>query len=127
MPVFDVKQVSSEFAKAANSGDADALAALYTEDAYFVTGPGSPPAIGRAAVKEVLAGFMASKPRMDFSHVYIHENGDTALARGQWKLTSTAEDGSTTVIEGSSIEVLRRQPDGSWLYFIDDPWGASAL
>jgi len=102
----------------------DALSSLYADDAIFVI-PGGEPVKGRAAVREVLAGLMAGKPVMEFEHTYVIENGDTAVCRGKWKLTSTGADGATSVTEGSSIEILRRQADGSWLYYIDHPWGAS--
>jgi ketosteroid isomerase-like protein len=78
---------------------------------------------GSAAIRDVLAGFLASRPVMEFDHTYMFVSGDTALARGRWKLTSTGADGAAETIVGTSIEVLRRQADGSWRYVIDHPWG----
>jgi uncharacterized protein (TIGR02246 family) len=121
--IFDLNQLCSEYAKAVNAGDLDAVCSLYTGDAVFVPGTGAEGLSGIAAIRDVLAGFLASKPTMEFEHVYLFQSGDTALARGQWKLTSTGPDGAASVITGSSIEVLRRQSDGSWLYAIDHPWG----
>jgi len=28
-------------------------------------------------------------------------------------------------VKGKSMEVVRRQPDGTWLFAIDDPWARS--
>jgi len=124
MAVFDLKQLCSEFTKAVNAGDLDAVCNLYAADALFVTGPNDEAVSGSSAVREVLAGFLASRPVMEFEHAYVFQTGDTAVARGQWKLTSTGPDGASSVISGNSIEVLRRQADGSWRYVIDHPWGA---
>lgn len=126
MGLSDLSKLSAGFAKAVNDGDLDALCGFYSSDAVFVTGTGTEYASGAAAVREVLAGFLASKPVMEFEHVYLFQNGDTALARGQWKLTGNSPDGAVSVVEGSSIEVLRRGADGMWRYIIDHPWGANA-
>jgi uncharacterized protein (TIGR02246 family) len=126
MAVHDLKQLAPEFARAANAGDLDGLCELYTSDAVFVTGPDGAPAAGTAAIREVLAGLLASRPSMEFEHVYMHQTGDTALARGRWTLTHTGPDGTAVAGTGNSIEVLRRQADGSWRYIIDHPWGGDA-
>ena len=123
MAVFDLKQLSREFSKAVNAGDLDAVCELYAADAIFIPAPGAEAVSGSAAIREVLAGFLASRPTLDFEHTDIFQAGDTALARGPWKLTSTGPDGAPSVIAGNSLEVLRRQPDGSWRYVIDHPWG----
>ena len=126
MKVLNLEEMSSVFARLVNAGDLDSLCSLYASDAAFSTGQGSDLVSGPAAIREVLTGFLASKPVMEFEHVYVLENGDTAVARGAWKLTSRAADGSSSVMTGNSVEVLRRQADGSWVYFIDHPWGADA-
>ena len=30
-------------------------------------------------------------------------------------------------MEGATSDVLRKQPDGRWLFVIDNPWGAAIL
>ena len=35
------------------------------------------------------------------------------------------EDIALVEISGSGTEVMRRQPDGTWVNLIDTPWGAS--
>lgn len=127
MAVKDLKQLPAAFASAINAGDLDQLCGFYAADAVFVTGPDTPVASGSDAIREVLAGFLANRPHMDFEHIYLHQAGDTALARGRWRLSHTDPDGTATVVEGQSVEVLRRQPDGSWRYVIDHPWGGDAV
>lgn len=124
MAVSDLEQLASGFAKAASSGDLDALCAYYDEGALFVTGPGTEAVTGVAAIREVMAGFLASKPVMEFERDYTLVRGGLALLRGKWKLTSRGEDGAETVITGSSLEVAQKGADGLWRYVIDHPWGA---
>jgi ketosteroid isomerase-like protein len=38
-------------------------------------------------------------------------------------LDGTGPDGKPVKIEGQSAEVARRQPDGTWLFVIDNPHG----
>jgi len=49
-------------------------------------------------------------------YAVVHD--DIALVGADWVID--LEDGSTP-IRGSTAEVLRRQPDGSWRYVIDHP------
>jgi ketosteroid isomerase-like protein len=44
----------------------------------------------------------------------------------RWQLEGTGPDGSPIRLDGTSSDVLRRRPDGSWGVLIDDPWGAAA-
>lgn len=44
----------------------------------------------------------------------------------KWELSRTTPDGQHSQMTGQSIEVVRRQPDGRWLYAIDLPFGAGA-
>ena len=52
--------------------------------------------------------------------------GDTALVANRWSLEGTGIDGEPLRMGGTSADVVRRQPDGSWRIAIDDPWGADA-
>jgi ketosteroid isomerase-like protein len=55
---------------------------------------------------------------------YVLEAGDTAVLSGQWKLTGRGPDGTAMEMTGRSVEVLRRQADGTWLFVLDHPFGA---
>ncbi len=56
---------------------------------------------------------------MALTTVYCIEQGDLALLRNDY----TVDFGGQPV-SGSTTEVVRRQPDGTWLYVIDNPFGA---
>ena len=111
------EDMSPELASAFNARDLDAMAALYDEDAVLIDETGAEhrglKAI-KAAFKDMLAagGVMASTPRLS---VIVR---DIALSGADWRLDTG--DGHQ-ILKGQSLEVLRRQPDGSWRYLIDCP------
>jgi len=54
----------------------------------------------------------------------VFQTGGIALTHSDWTLTGTAPDGSTVNMGGKSADVMRRQPDGTWLLIIDNPFGS---
>ena len=95
------------FLERANAGDVDGVVALYEPQAVLAFRPGQL-AIGAAAIREVYAGLLAGRPRFSGEIRPAIRNGDLAV-------TSTVRAGNATV------EVARRQPDGTWLWLIDQP------
>jgi ketosteroid isomerase-like protein len=63
------------------------------------------------------------KPTIQLTTRKVVQVEDTALLLGDWRFQGTAADGYAVSTSGSSIEVARRQPDGSWCYRIDLPYG----
>jgi len=110
------------FAVALNSGDMEGLLRLYEPDAAMRPGPGQV-VQGTAAIRAALAGFIAMKPTLTITPKALGQSGDIALVTGDWVLTGTGADGNPVRMSGQSVEVARRQADGSWLYVIDTPWG----
>ena len=53
------------------------------------------------------------------------QTGDLALVTAQWQLAMTDQEGKTVTMNGQSVEVLRRQQDGRWLFAIDFPFGVA--
>jgi ketosteroid isomerase-like protein len=43
------------------------------------------------------------------------------MLHGKWVLHATGPDGGQILREGRSTETARLQPDGRWLFVIDDP------
>jgi uncharacterized protein (TIGR02246 family) len=101
-----------------NARDADALAALYEPDARMVNPDGSV-AIGREAIREIWAGFIGLGGRITMTTRFAVAIGDIALLSNHWSFASEQAKASA-----STAEVARRQSDGTWLYIIDNPYGA---
>ena len=109
------------FVEAFNAGDLDALLALYEPGASLVPQPGQV-LTGAQALRAALEGFLALKGRMTLETRAIVPSGELVLTIGHWTLSGTAPDGSPLQMAGQSAEVLRRQPDGTWLTVIDHPF-----
>ena len=125
MPARTPEDLDREFERALNAGDLDALAALYEPNATLTPQPGTTVS-GTAAIREALAGFLPGRPRMRITPRLVAQNGDIALVSGQWQLSMTGPDGKPAELAGRSVEVLRRQADGHWLFAIDEPFGVNA-
>jgi len=118
------EQAVELFSRAMNDGDLEGALSLYEPDATFSPQPGQS-LTGHAAIREALAGFFALRPRITGEVHKVLEAGDTALVMNRWSLEGTGPDGEPVAMEGTSADVVRRQPDGRWLVLIDDPWGAA--
>lgn len=104
------EDITRLFVERSNAGDADGVAELYEQDAVLAYPPGSQTA-GRAAIRELWAAFLAQRPQ------FQPEEPRPTLVSGDIALASTvAKDGT-----GARAQVLRRQPDGSWLRVLDQP------
>ena len=115
------EDLHKQFAQALNSGDLDALVALYASDGFLMAGTG--PARGIGAIRKALAEYVAMKPTIQLTTRRVVQEGDTALLMADWRFHGTTSDGGSVSTSGTSIEVARRQSDGSWRYFIDLPNG----
>jgi uncharacterized protein (TIGR02246 family) len=120
--VMRVEDMTGAFAEAFSSGNVDALANLYEEKAVLAPQPGAR-VVGKAAIREAFVRMTARRPRMSMTAVMIMERDGLALVRHEWVMTGADASGQPTERKGTSAEVLRRQPDGRWLYVLDHPSG----
>lgn len=102
-------ELARYFIECANAGDVDGLVALYEPNAVLAFPPGNL-ATGHAEIRKVYEQFVEAAP------VLMPGRQHPALVSGDLALTaSTLTTGEVTV------EIARRQPDGSWLWAIDQP------
>jgi uncharacterized protein (TIGR02246 family) len=104
------------------TGDLDAAVALYEPDATFVVAADRV-VTGHAAIREVLRGMMSADASGEIDAVTVVQSADQAVAftRARGRTTAPGPDGTPVTTEFHSLEVVRRQPDGTWLIAIDDP------
>ncbi|MBB3725930.1 YybH family protein [Nonomuraea dietziae] len=104
------EDITRLFVERSNAGDAAGVAELYEQDAVLAYPPGSQ-TVGREAIRELWAKVLANRPRFE------PEEPLPTLISGDLALTSTPpRDGA-----GARAQVVRRQPDGSWLRLLDQP------
>ena len=109
--------------KAINSGDIDAALALYEPNATFAP-EHNQSVTGLSAIRGVMEGFMAMKPKLNVEVPLVLECGEIAVLHSAWTLSGTDADGKAVSMEGKGIEVVRRQADGTWKFIIDNPNGS---
>ena len=118
------EQVLATIVTGINSGDLDSLMPLYESEAAFATEPGSL-APGAAGIRAALSGFISMQGELDLQVTRVLEAGDLALVIGVWSFDGTGPDGEPVHLEANNADVLRRQPDGTWRFVIDNPWGTA--
>ena len=97
------------FLERGNAGDVEGLVALYEPDAVLAFPPGHV-ATGHAEIRAVYEQFVAAAPEL------LPGRPHPALVSGDLALTAT------TLTTGEvTVEIARRQPDGSWLWALDQP------
>ncbi len=95
------------FTERANAGDVDGLVALYEPDAVLAF-PTGQVTTGHQAIRQMYAQLLAGKPTFTGEPQPTLHIGDLALT-------------STRIVGGVTAEVARCQPDGVWLWVIDQP------
>ena len=126
MSAHNPDEAVQAFFHAFNRGDLDALMAMYEPQASMVTRPDHI-AEGRVAMREAIVAFLVMKPTLTPEKYKIVTANDLALSIIKWSLKGTGPDGQPVRLEGTSADVMRKQPDGRWLFAIDNPWGAGIL
>jgi ketosteroid isomerase-like protein len=104
------EDITRLFVEFSNKGDAAAVATLYEEHAVLAYPPGQT-TVGREAIRVLWEKVLEEAPTFEA------ETSLPTLISGDIALTSTPpRDGA-----GARAQVVRRQPDGSWLRLLDQP------
>jgi uncharacterized protein (TIGR02246 family) len=104
------EDITRLFVKFSNEQDAEGVASLYEPDAVLAYPPGQL-TVGRQAIGELWAKVLANAPHFE------PEEPLPTLISGDLALTSTPPKDDA----GARAQVVRRQPDGSWLRVLDQP------
>jgi ketosteroid isomerase-like protein len=112
--------------EAITSGDIDAALSLYEPAATFAmpSGFGEGSVTGLDGLRGALSGFLAMSPELKVNPEKALLSGETALVIGNWTLKGRDAEGNDIDASGRYADVVRRQPDGSWLFVIDNPNGS---
>jgi ketosteroid isomerase-like protein len=104
------EDVTRLVAERLNAGDAAGVAALYEQQAVLAY-PADRPVTGREAIQAIYQSMVDAGLR------FAVETPLPTVRFEDLALTSTRSADNT----GVRVQVLRRQPDGSWLRIIDRP------
>lgn len=115
------REVQELWSKYFDAGDFDALAATYEDGAIWVVRPGEVIS-GSDAITSGLRSLRAATQSLTIGPADVVEAGDIAVLYAQWTATPTGADPSPGTVSGTTSDVVRRQPDGTWLLAVDNPW-----
>jgi uncharacterized protein (TIGR02246 family) len=113
------EQLHRAFQQAFNRHDLESIVALYEPGAVLASLNG--PARGTDAIRERYRGALAMHPSIDVQTLNVNVAGNLAMLHGKWILQETGPDGRQVRRHGRNTETARRQPDGRWLFVIDNP------
>jgi uncharacterized protein (TIGR02246 family) len=117
-----IREVMARYAAAASSRDADAYAALFTEDAEQVDPYPSPPNVGRDAIRDFIQRSFNACESMRFEVLEVHPVADRAAIT--FHITLSLEGGSTMHIRGVEIFTVT---DEGLISAVDAYWGDEDL
>ena len=120
------EEINIRWGEAFNAADIPALLELYEPGAVLIPGPGAEPVSGLDAIEASLRWLAGTGGKLSYQPRYWLRNGDLAMGRIDFRLSGgTGPDGNPVDLTGGTAEVARRQPDGTWKYVFDHPFGAS--
>jgi uncharacterized protein (TIGR02246 family) len=106
-------------AAAFNTGDVATVLSMYDYEGIIVPEPGKPVS-GKENFEDAIKAILSIKGKMEIKTVYCMNAGDVAVGRSEWNIT----DGTEVKVSAKGIELMKRQPDGTWKIVIDHAFGA---
>jgi uncharacterized protein (TIGR02246 family) len=120
MTASNPQNLPALFLRALAAGDVEAAVSLYEPDGVVARDPDRP-VRGRSAIRAMLSGFLAQKPRWLLHDAEVVQADDVALVRSRWTVTVTDAAGVSTRLDVQPMLVARRQAEGHGLVVIDRP------
>ena len=109
-----IRELNDAYTAGVNSENADALAALYTDEAVLLW-EGRPAVIGRSNIRAALTQFLGLGDfQMSATVEEVEVVGDLGYFWGSGRGTLTDSSGNESAVDLRYLLVCKRQPDGSW-------------
>ncbi len=116
--VAAIRALAEQWIAAFETGDVEGLVALYTDDAVRLPADG-PSYSGTAAFEEYFRGIFEE---FSFEVVWPVEGTEEIIVADGWAyhlseyivMATPKEGGETMEEKGNVVEIIQRQPDGSW-------------
>jgi uncharacterized protein (TIGR02246 family) len=105
--------------EAYNTGDLAAVLNMYDVNGIIVAEPGNPVS-GKEKFESAVKAILSIKGKMAIKTVYCLQAADVAVGRSEWSI----KDGHEVKVSAKGVEVMKRQPDGTWKVLIDHAFGA---
>ena len=122
--IVDPARLPFVYQDALNAGDADAVVALFRQDATMQTFSGKV-LTGQEALRAEAVQSIAAQAHLTNKLRSTLIGGDTALIVVDWDLEVMLPDGTGISPTGTTTAVARRSADGSWRFAVLDCQGAA--
>ena len=116
------EEVLNSVTEGINARDLDSLMTLYEPLACFASQPGQL-AKSPDGIRQSLRNFIDMNGKLELKVKRVLRANDLALVTTEWSFNGTDSDGKHVHMSGKSADVLRQQPDQTWRFVIDNPWG----
>ena len=120
-----VRQTDENWSKAAQSKKVDDWVAFYSDDAVLLP-PNDKKASGKEDVRKYI-GELLMLPGLALSwepaKVEVALSGDLAYTQGSYQLTTTDAKGKPATDRGKTLEIWKKQADGTWKC-VADMWSS---
>ncbi|MGJ7530641.1 YybH family protein [Variovorax sp. GB1P17] len=120
--ISDPRTLNETFGALFNARDLQGLLSLYEPNALHQNVATGNADTGTVAIEQSLRELLAVPGTMESVNNFALIASGLALLRADWRICS---DNGAILAEGASAEIVRQQPDGSWLYLIDHAVGSS--
>jgi len=116
------EEVLNSVTEGINARDLDSLMTLYEPLACFASQPGQL-AKSPDGIRQCLRNFTDMNGKLELKVKRVLKTNDLALVTTEWSFKGTDSDGKHVHMSAKSADVLRQQPDETWRFVIDNPWG----
>jgi ketosteroid isomerase-like protein len=121
-----VRQTDDNWSKAAQSKKVDDWVAYYSDDAVVLP-PNEAKTTGKDGIRKEI-GALLGMPGLSLSwspeKVEVSRSGDLAYTQGAYQLSGTDAKGKPMTDHGKTLEIWKKQADGSWKC-IADMWSSN--
>jgi len=127
IPAYKPEDCDRLLIDAMEKGDIETTVALYEPDAVLLTESGDLMK-GWDAIRKHNEEFISLRTKTAIDEIKTTISGDGSLATTRMKCTSVYVDpksGNQVRFLTNTLEVVRKQPDGTWRFVIDDPFGGT--
>jgi len=114
------------FQNCVRNGDLESALDCFDEDAVYITGIGEF-VTGKENIRKALEQVCALKPDLQALRSTGFTVGAITAWVDEWTLKAILPDGTKLDMKGTSSDILKKQPNGNWVYLVDNPYGAEYL
>ena len=127
VPAYKPEDCDRLIVEAVEKGDLETSVALYEPEAVLFAGPDEL-LKGQDAIRKQNEKGIAAKTKFQIHDIKTTMSGDGTIAITRMKITTIDVDPKTGKEVRNLVnteEVVRKQPDGTWRFIIDDPFGGN--